>query len=418
MAAKRRYLVITEKFPPRKGGSNIWFDTVYRRIGDHRTHIMTGAQPDAGEHDREHPNTIHRLSLGRHPWLRPESLAIYAKLFLKAISLSRRHRFDAIHCGRVLSEGLVGLVIARLRALPLVIYAHGEEITTWRQPVKLKVMRSVYRRADRIIANSDFTREELLKLGVDPERITMIFPGVDLERFRPGLDFTDLRSTTGIPTRSRLILSVGRLTRRKGFDYVIRSLPGLVTDGIDVHYAIIGVGEDADFLAALARRFGVEQRVHLLGHVPAVDLPRWYNASDLLVMPNRVVNNDTEGFGMVFLEAAACGKPAIAGIAGGTGAAVISGVTGLRVDGDSLEAVTSALKKLLSNAPLARTLAENAYLRARREFGWEQVASKTAQLTEELLAKKNVPLRSRERRAAKEASAEAVRPRTMRNRAP
>jgi len=82
---------------------------------------------------------------------------------------------------------------------------------------------------------------------------------------------------------------------------------------------LIGIGEDYDYLFDLARKHGVADRVHLLGHVSADDLPRWYNACDVFIMPNREINGDTEGFGMVFLEAAACGKPAIAGQAGGTG---------------------------------------------------------------------------------------------------
>ena len=97
-------------------------------------------------------------------------------------------------------------------------------------------------------------------------------------------------------------------------------------------------------------------RVHLLGHVEADDLPRWYNAADVATMPNREINGDTEGFGMVFIEAAACGKPTVAGLAGGTGAAVIDGVTGLRVDGASTQAVADALYRLLSDPLLAKEL--------------------------------------------------------------
>lgn len=377
VADKRRYLVVTEKFPPRKGGSNLWFDEVYRRIGDKDTHIVTNDQPGAAEYDTAHPNTIHRLSLARRWWLRPESLFIYLKLLLKSLGLSWRHRFDAVHAGRVLPEGLVGLAVARLIGLPLVIYAHGEEITTWRQPTKFKVMRFVYRQADRVIANSEFTREELLKLGVKSERIRVIHPGVDLGRFRPGLASTDLRQSLGLSSKSKLILSVGRLSRRKGFDYVLQSLPLLIEKELDIHYGIIGIGEDQDYLTSLARKLEVAPRFHLLGHVSPEDLPHWYNAADVFVMPNRAVNNDTEGFGMVFLEAAACGKPVIAGQAGGTGSAVIDNVTGLRVEGASLEAVGKALERILKDEEFSRQLGQNGRTRAVEAFSWDEVARKT-----------------------------------------
>lgn len=379
-----RYLFITEKFPPRKGGSNTTFDAVYRRLGDKSTHIIANAQPGDLEFDTGHPNTVHRINLERQRWIRPESLGIYAKLLLKSLSLSFSHRFDAVHAGRVLSEGLVGLLVARLRRLPLVIYAHGEEITSWRQPRKFRVMTFTYHHADMILANSEFTRDELLKLGVAPERVRVVYPGVEVDFFRPGLPTADLRSSLGLSEAQRLILSVGRLSRRKGFDQVVRALALLVREGIDVHYAIVGIGNDESYLKQLAKEKGVSERVHLLGHVPMEDLPRWYCAAALFAMPNRDVNNDTEGFGKVYIEAAACGRPSIGGMSGGTGAAVLDGVTGLRVDGESLEAVTDALRRLLCDMELARCLGEQGRQRAVESFSWKQVAHRKELLFREL----------------------------------
>jgi phosphatidylinositol alpha-1,6-mannosyltransferase len=376
----RRYLVITELFLPTKGGTAVWFDELYRRLGDKGTHIVTADVPGAREHDRGHPNSVHRVSLVRHAWLRPESLAMYVKLFVKAFSLAVSHGFDAVHAGRVLPEGLVGLAVARLTGRPFAVYAHGEEITTWRQPAKFRAMRRVFRHADMVIANSDFTANELLKLGVRPERLELVNPGVDIARFRRGLACADLRESVLTRPGQRLILSVGRLSRRKGFDRVIRTLPLLIEGGVDAQYVIIGIGEDHDHLSKLAQECGVRDRVHLLGHVVADDLPRWYNAADVFAMPNRDVDGDTEGFGMVFIEAAACGRPAIAGLAGGTGAAVVDGVTGLRVDGHSVELVAGALARVLSDRALAARLGEAGWRRATDEFSWESVARRIGAL--------------------------------------
>lgn len=377
----RRYLVLTEKFPPRKGGSNLWYDEVYRRIGDKNTHIVTCDQPGASEYDTNHANTIHRLVLDRHWWLRPESLGIYAKLLAKALVLVRKYRFDAVHAGRALSEGFIGLIVARIAGLPLTVYCHGEEVTTWRTPAKFRFMRFVYRRADQIIANSDFTKRELGRIGIDESKVAEISPGVDLDRFKPGLGCEDLKQSIGLAEDEKLILSVGRLTRRKGFDYLVSSLPKLSAAGILARLAIVGVGEDRQYLTELATKLHVGERVHLLGHVAPEDLPRWYNAADVFAMPNREINGDTEGFGMVFLEAAACGKPAIAGDAGGTGAAVLDGITGLRVDASSADSVFSSLKKILENPDLALALGRAAYDRARERFSWSRVADQTVTST-------------------------------------
>lgn len=379
-AASHRFLVLTELFLPTKGGTAVWFDEVYRRLGGRRLHIVTADVQGAAQHDRDHPNSVHRLRLVRHRWLRPESLGMYASLFSTSLALAWRHRFEAVHAGRVLPEGLAALAVARLARLPVVIYAHGEEITTWRQPGKLRAMCYTYRHADRIIANSEFTRAELLKLGVAPERVTVIYPGVDVARFRPGLPQEDLRASVGLASGGKLVLSVGRLSRRKGFDQTIRAVARLRAEGLDVEHALIGIGEDHDYLQGIARECGIERHVHLLGHVEAEDLPRWYNACDVFAMPNREIDGDNEGFGMVFLEAAACGKPVLAGRDGGTGSAVVEGVTGYRVDGGSLDDVAGALKRVLADTALACRLGESGHARALEEFSWERVAEKTVAL--------------------------------------
>jgi phosphatidylinositol alpha-1,6-mannosyltransferase len=375
-----RLLVLTELFLPTKGGTAVWATEVYKRLGGKEIHIVTADVPGAAEVDAVHPNSIHRLDLKRVPWLRPESLMMYARFFFKSLWLALTHRFDAIHAFRSLPEGLVAWAVARLTFRPVVIYAHGEELTTWGRGRKYKAMRFALQHADRIIANSDYTRDVLIGIGVSPSRINLIYPGVDIERFRPGIPCDDLKASIGLVASQKLILSVGRLSRRKGFDMVIRSLPELLRHGLDVRFALIGIGEDWEYLSSLAHEHGVSERVHMLGHVPPGDLPRWYNACDVFIMPNREINGDTEGFGMVFLEAAACGKPSIAGAAGGTGSAVIEGVTGQRIDGNSIHEVVSRLSELLVHPGLAQALGAQGHERILREHSWQRVAEKTMAL--------------------------------------
>ncbi|MGD9602578.1 MAG: glycosyltransferase family 4 protein [Gammaproteobacteria bacterium] len=374
------YLVLTELFLPTKGGTAVWFDEVYRRIGDRTTHIVTAAVPGDRDHDRDHPNTVHRLRLARVAWLKPESLGMYLKFFGCALWLALTRRFTAVHAGRALPEGLVALIVARMTGHRVAIYAHGEELTGWGRGAKYRAMCFALRHADTVIANSDFTRDELIRMGVPPARITIINPGVDTERFRPGLPCDDLRAQAGIPAHGALVLSVGRLSRRKGFDRIIAALPALRAAGIDVHYALIGIGEDRTYLESLVRDQGLGTHVHFLGHVAPEDLPRWYNACDVFAMPNREINGDTEGFGMVFIEAAACGKPAIAGIAGGTGSAVVDGVTGYRIDGERVDALVDALSRLVAEPATARQLGEAGYARVVQQFAWPTVAARIASL--------------------------------------
>ena len=361
--------MLTELFLPTKGGTAVSFDDDFRRLGGKEIHVLTADVPGASEFDRSHPNTIHRIALKRISWLKPESLLIYVKLLWKATVLALTHRFVAIFAGRVLPEGFVAWVIGRTLGLPVLVYAHGEELTNWGRGRKFALMSFIFRRSDAILANSDFTRDTLVSLlGVDPGRIAVVYPTVDEGRFHPSISGENARARLGLRSGQRLVLSVGRLQRRKGFDNVIRALPAVVEQGIDAHYALIGIGDDREHLQRLAEEFGVQDRVHLLGHVSYEDLPRWYAACDVFAMPNRDIAGDTEGFGLVFLEAASAGRASVAGIAGGTSSAIIDGVTGLRVDGESPQAIRGALARLLSDPAEASRMGQSARKRVLDNF--------------------------------------------------
>lgn len=374
-----RLLVLTELFLPTKGGTAVWAAEVYKRLGGKEIHIVTADVPGAASVDAAHANSIHRLNLQRVAWLRPESLAMYVRFFFKALSLALRYRFDALHAFRALPEGGVAWAVARLTRKPVVIYAHGEELTTWGRGGKYKAMRFALRHADRVIANSEHTRDTLLTMGIDAARIAIIYPGVDVSVFRPGLDVAGLRESLGIRADEKLVFSVGRLSRRKGFDQMIRAVAQLRIEGIPLRYVIAGIGEDADYLDGLIAHHQLHDAVHRIGAVDAASLPRWLNACDAFAMPNRDIDGDNEGFGMVFIEAAACGKPSLAGEAGGTGAAVLHGVTGLRVDGSQTPAVVNGLRRLLTNPDGIREMGQAGLRRVQAKFAWEQVAQATQQ---------------------------------------
>jgi len=151
---KTPFLMLTELFLPTKGGTAVSFDDDFRRLGGKEIHVVTADVPGASEFDRTQPNSIHRIALKRVPWLKPESLLIYSKLLVKAATLAATRRFVAIFAGRVLPEGLVAWTIARLRGRPVLIYAHGEELTNWGRGRKFALMRFVFRRATNSGGNS------------------------------------------------------------------------------------------------------------------------------------------------------------------------------------------------------------------------------------------------------------------------
>lgn len=380
MTPDAKLLVLSELFLPTKGGTAVWTAEVYRRLGGKGIHIVTADVPGVAEFDASHPNTVHRLDLRRVPWLRPESLLMYWRFLARSLRLALTHRFDEVHAFRALPEGLVAWLVARLTLRPVVIYAHGEELTTWGRGGKYKAMRFALRHADKVIANSEHTHDTLLRMDVPAARIQLVHPGVDTAVFKPGLDTSGLRESLAIGPEEKLIFSVGRLSRRKGFDQTLRAVAKLREQGLPVRYVIAGIGEDAHYLDGLIEEHNLQGAVHRIGAVPEADLPRWLNACDLFAMPNREINGDNEGFGMVFIEAAACGKPTLAGKSGGAPSAVLDGITGLLVDGGSVDEIARGLTRLLLEPGLASRLGEAGLQRVCAEFSWERVAERTSRL--------------------------------------
>ena len=168
---------------------------------------------------------------------------------------------------------------------------------------------------------------------------------------------------------------------------VIRALPILCGTIPDLSYVIVGDGPFRDQLESLALSLGVRNRVVFLGQVSDEDLPDMYALADVFVMPSRecLSENDVEGFGMVFLEANACGKPAVGGRSGGIPEALVDGVTGFLVDPHDPKGVAAALIRLLTSKDLAESFGKHGRLRAVQDFSWARVAERVLTIMEAAL---------------------------------
>jgi phosphatidylinositol alpha-1,6-mannosyltransferase len=276
------------------------------------------------------------------------------------------------------AEGYVALQLQRWLQLPYVVYAHGNEIldatnSTWDKP-KLSL-----RRAARVLANSQFTADLVAKAGVEPQRIVVLHPGCDVEWYQPRKVSAEsrLRLLRG-HTNVRVILSVGNLVQRKGHDMVIRALPAVLHDVPDALYLIAGAGPYGSELESIAVQAGVGDRVIFAGSVPEEQLPEIYSLADVFVLPSRMrlESCDVEGFGMVFLEANACGKPVIGGRCGGIPDAIVDGSTGFLVDPLDPGEIASNVVRLLDNTELGRRLGLQGRQRVVREFTWNHFAGR------------------------------------------
>jgi len=184
------------------------------------------------------------------------------------------------------------------------------------------------------------------------------------------MDVSAARASLGLD-QARVILTVGRLTPRKGIDTVIRALPSVIERVPNAVYMVVGEGEDRERLEALARETGVEDHVLFEGSVPFSQLPSTYNLCDVFVTPSRSAPPSVEGFGIVFLEANACGKPVIGARSGGIPDAIVDGETGLLVEPDDEPGLAEALVSLLSNPERCRALGEAGRARVEQACTWD-----------------------------------------------
>lgn len=369
-----RLLLVTQDFPPDVGGIQTYSAELASRLSSRCDFfaVLAPRRPDAADVDRSLPFLVRRL-----PPSRPDLLPLSVLSALPV--LARRWRIDVAFHAQWQTVG-ASLVARGLTGYPrrIVMAAHARELLF--TPFSASLPRASYARlrrfslsrVDRCLPVSQYTAGLLKERGVAPDRITVIPNGTDPERFHP-CDASELRRRLGIGDR-RVLLTVGRLVPRKGIDTILQALPHIIDAAPSLVYLIAGEGPDRGRLESLAWRLGVEDRVRLLGAVPHDELRHYYNACDVFVMPSREDEPDVEGFGIVFLEANACGKPVIGARSGGIPDAIEHEETGLLVPPDDPEALAKALEVLLTRPDYAERLGRKGRQRVLERFTWDHVA--------------------------------------------
>jgi phosphatidyl-myo-inositol dimannoside synthase len=293
-------------------------------------------------------------------------------------ALAREVGADLVVLDPALPLGLIGPSLQ----LPYDVVLHGAEVTVpGRLPGSKQTLGYVLRRARHVIAAGGYPAAEAEHAAGRSLPTTVVPPGVDVERFRPltTAERRTARADFGLPADAELIVSISRLVPRKGFDTAIRAAAMLRHSRPDLVLAIAGHGRDADRLRKLAAE--LDAPVRFLGRVSHDDLPRLYGCGDVFTMlcRNRWANLEQEGFGIVFVEAAACGVPQVAGDSGGAAEAVADGETGLVMrDPDDAAAAAAAFEALLDDAPLRARMATASRQRAEAEFSYDVLAARLA----------------------------------------
>jgi D-inositol-3-phosphate glycosyltransferase len=329
------------------------------------------------------------VSAGPARRLPKDDLWPYMGAFADALTdLFRLRRPDVAHAHFWMSAWATRRA-ARILQIPFLITFHALGVVKRRHqgaadtspPDRLSVEPALARTADGIVATCSDEVQELTALGVDPRRISIVPCGVDLDRFSPDSDSEDptFARPPGAPFR---VVAVGRLVRRKGFGATIEAvaqLPGvelLIAGGPEGHR--MDLDPEANRLLALVKRLGVADRVQLLGPVPRAGMPPLLRSADIVVCAPWY-----EPFGIVPLEANACGVPVVAAAVGGMLDTVLDGVTGLHVPPRNPAALAEAIERLRADPERRRVYGQHALARVRERFSWSQVAESTAAIYHE-----------------------------------
>jgi phosphatidylinositol alpha-1,6-mannosyltransferase len=370
----KKVLLLSEIFPPTHGGSGRWFSEIYGRFPKQSVAFLVGANDGADTFDSRSPHQIHRYNLSSGEWgLRSlTGLKFYLRTWFKLKATAKDEGIQQVHCGRVLPEGVAALMLKVSSGIPYSCYVHGEDVETALTSRELTwLTRQVMKHAEQVICNSENSFRILRdKWNLSLEKMVVMTPGVDVDHFCPD---PTTRKPEGWERRIN-ILTVGRLQRRKGQDMMIRALPELAKVFPNINYAIIGGGRERPALEHLADELGVSAYVQFLGEVDDARMTDCYRHCDLFALPNRRVGNDDEGFGMVLLEAQACGRPVLAGASGGTRETLEDGITGTMVDCTVPENIADAVAKMLSNPELLESMGQAGRKHVEDRFSWETLA--------------------------------------------
>jgi phosphatidylinositol alpha-1,6-mannosyltransferase len=385
-------LALARVFPPRVGGSGRFMWELYRRMAPGGIRVAAGEFTGSEDFDSDATLAIERLPLDVRNWgLLPLGFPAYIANLRLILRIVRRQRITVLHAGTLLPEGFLAWMVHRCMGLPYLLFVHGEEVPIVAGSRELSWMvRRVLGGASAIIANSENTRCQVLKhWPTVSNKLTVITPGVDVEQFHPAARDPKIRQRLGWAGR-HVVLTAGRLQMRKGHDCLIRALPAIRESVPDVLYAIVGDGDHRAALESLADANGVRDCVKFYGAVGDSELVECYQQCDVLALPNREVNGDFEGFGMVLVEAQACGRPVLAGASGGTSETMRPGETGCLVSCDEPGPVALALIDMLSDpAKLDRMGAAGRHW-AVEKFDWKVIAGRAAEVFQSI--SDNAPL--------------------------
>jgi phosphatidyl-myo-inositol dimannoside synthase len=370
-----RTLVVTNDFPPRQGGIQTFVAALLARRPAESVVVLASDSPGSAAYDAALPYPVVR---------RPTSMLLPTRSTARAaVELARRHGCDSAFFGAAAPLGLIAPALRSAGVGHLVGATHGHETGWVALPGSRQLLQRIAGDLDVLTYISEYTRARLEPALGRRTRLAQLSPGVDVDHFTPDVDGRAVRERYGLGD-APVVVCVSRLVARKGQDVLVAGWPRVLARHPDARLLLVGGGPGEASLRRAVSRLGLANSVVLTGPVAADLLPEHYAAGDVFAMPCRTrrAGLDVEGLGMVFLEAAACGRPVVAGTSGGAPEAVREGVTGHVVDPRSPDTVADAIAGLLDDPARAATMGKAGRAWVEQRWSWTTIAATFAELLE------------------------------------
>lgn len=363
----KKTLIITLEFPPQVGGIATYVDQLASQLESEKTIVLAPKNPLAKEWDKKQKYKIYRKNHFWFLWPR------WFRLLWQVFWLCRKEKIEFILVHQVLPVGYIAMIMKKLLKVPFIVFSHGTDITyATRSKRKTRLLRKVIQKSEKVFFNSQSLQERFLRAVPElEEKTAVIYPCPDMDFLsRPDKDELDLLRAQLALEGKKVMLTVSRIDEGKGITHIARLLPDILKKEPNLVWLLIGDGPKRPMIMADIQKHNLQNVVRYVGSIPHDQLKKYYYLADLFVLLTHPDEGREEGLGLVFLEAAACGLPAVAGRSGGVEEAVIHSQTGLVVDVYQQLTVVSAIAEMLEHADFRQKLGAFAQERIKTDFNW------------------------------------------------
>jgi glycosyltransferase involved in cell wall biosynthesis len=400
-----KVLILTSSFPQHeKSHEGIFIFELVRKLHDHvfvpyvlAPHFNGGNMRDVFSGVQIfrfpyfYPFYFERLAYGsgilfnlkRYPSVLLSIVPFLVSEFVSSLTIIAKYKIQMIHTHWLVPQGLIGALFNFVFKIPHVGTVHGSDISILQKNRMLIILcRFIVRYSDMITVNSTYmkSRLELIVPGCCA-KIRVIPMGIDPEKFKAP-EFIDIKKKF---QTEHLVLSVGRLIDLKGTIHLINAMPAVLRQFPDTELLIIGAGPEKETLVNRTHKLGLENRVHFLGIKEIDELPSYYHAADVFVLPSINKYGKTEALGVVLLEAMASGCPVIGSNVGGIPDIIIDGENGFLVPEQRPDVLAERIVQMLSDDSLREQFRENGLIRVREKFSWEKISMDFGEVFDQVL---------------------------------